>query len=428
MLPNELTTRGAGRPAMSRRRLAIAGALAAATLSVTACGSGASAPSGSADNTVSFFSWDTQETMQPVIDAFQAANPGTKVEFTFAPPVAEYVSTLQTRLRSGTAADVFIITAENKQDLMDKKLVQDLSAEPYLSNISPAAKSTYSKDGAVYGIATASWGGGILYNKDLLAKAGITTEPKTWDEFIADGHKLKNAGITPFLEPGDGVTVTLSALLGLENQSLGGDMDTQIWAGKQTFASTWVQPMTTWSQLFSQGIESRAAAALKGDQVMTEFEQGKVAMIGTGSWALGTIKQAAPKINMSFAAVPGTDGKTYWCGAVSPGYAINAKAQHPGAAKKFVEFLQSKAGVEAYQKKTASITTTADYTPALDPALTEMATAVRQGEFYLPVVSWPTHSDELGTEATAQLQKLISGNATPDDVAAALDKKRTSLG
>jgi raffinose/stachyose/melibiose transport system substrate-binding protein len=36
----------------------------------------------------------------------------------------------------------------------------------------------------------------VLYNKELLAKAGATTVPRTWDEFLALCHKLKGAGDT----------------------------------------------------------------------------------------------------------------------------------------------------------------------------------------------------------------------------------------
>ena len=115
-------------------------------------------------------------------------------------------------------------------------------------------------------------------------------------------------------------------------------------------------------------------------------------------------------------------------GAVSPGYAINAKTSHLAAAEKFVTFLQSTKGVAAYQKATASITTTKDFTPTLDPALSTMAAAVRNGEFYLPQVSWPKNSAALNTEATAQLQELIQGKTTPAAVAADLDTKLKTLG
>ena len=38
---------------------------------------------------------------------------------------------------------------------------------------------------------------GFWYNKDLFAKAGISSPPKTWPQFLADVAKLKTAGITP---------------------------------------------------------------------------------------------------------------------------------------------------------------------------------------------------------------------------------------
>jgi len=38
----------------------------------------------------------------------------------------------------------------------------------------------------------------ILYNKDIFNKAGITTEPQTWKDFIDDCQKIKAAGSIPF--------------------------------------------------------------------------------------------------------------------------------------------------------------------------------------------------------------------------------------
>lgn len=406
------------------RTLVAVSTIAAAAAALTGCSSGA----GGADSkTVTFLSWDNQQTIKPVLDEFEKENPGYTVKASYAPPVPQYIQKLQTLLGSGTAPDVFIITAENKTQIMNGGFAKDLSGESWISNISPAAKATYTKDGKVYGAATASWGGGILVNKDLLAKVGYTGAPKTWQDFLDLGVKLKDAGITPFYEAGDGIPVTIAALVGVENQSKDGKLDADIWAGKTTFQKTWTQPLKTWNELFEKGIEPRTVAGLTGDQVMQQFEQGKVAMIGTGSWALGGIQQAAPSLKLEYIAVPSADGTPYWAGAVSPGYAINAKAKDPAAAEKFVKFLQSKAGVEVYQKTTQSITTTKDFTPTLDPSLSDMVDAVRGGQFYLPQVTWPTHSDVMNSEATALIQQTISGSLSPEDLAKGLDAKLKSL-
>lgn len=42
--------------------------------------------------------------------------------------------------------------------------------------------------------------GGIFYDKDAFAKAGITAEPKTWAEFLDVCQKLKDAGIAPLAQ------------------------------------------------------------------------------------------------------------------------------------------------------------------------------------------------------------------------------------
>lgn len=415
------------KPTRTRRRvapvLAGVGMVAVSALVLSGC---SAAGSGSSDNTVSFLSWDNAATMKPVIAEFEKENPKIKVEMSYAPPVPQYISKLQTQLGAGTGPDVFIITAENKVQLEKDHFVKDLSNESFVSNIAAKAKETYTKDGKLYGIATSSWGGGILYNKDLLAKVGYSQAPQTWDQFLALCKKLKAAGITPFYEGGDGLSVSLAALLGIENASLGGKMDAEIWSGKTTFEKTWTKPLETWNELFTEGIEPRSVAGLTSDNVTQQFEKGSVAMITTGSWGLGAIKTAAPKMNVNFIAVPGVSS-TYWAGAVAPGYAINAKTQHTAAAEKLIQFLQSPKGAAVYQKQTAAITTTKDYTPTLDPALSTMAPAVRDGDFYLPQVSWPDNNAAMGTETTALLQQLIQGQITPKQVAQGLDKKLASL-
>ncbi len=107
--------------------------------------------------------------MAPIITEFEKQNPGISVEFSSAPPVAEYISTLQSRILSGTAADVFVIAAENKTNLIDNGAVVDLTDEPFMANLNQFNKDTYGKDGRSYGASISSWGGGIMYNKKLLA-------------------------------------------------------------------------------------------------------------------------------------------------------------------------------------------------------------------------------------------------------------------
>jgi ABC-type glycerol-3-phosphate transport system substrate-binding protein len=55
-------------------------------------------------------------------------------------------------------------------------------------------------DGNYYSIIYDSVGTELFYNKKLFADAGITSEPKTWAEFMTDLGKLKNLGVIPLAD------------------------------------------------------------------------------------------------------------------------------------------------------------------------------------------------------------------------------------
>src|SRR5687768_10626586 len=136
---------------MRKRRTLAALAAVALALPIAACG-GTPGSGGDENKKLTFFSWDGEETMKPLITKFEQDNPGLKVEFSTAPPVAEYISTLQSRILAGTAADVFAIAAENKTNLINGKHVVDLKDKPFLKNVPKFNQTTYSgPDGAVYG-------------------------------------------------------------------------------------------------------------------------------------------------------------------------------------------------------------------------------------------------------------------------------------
>ncbi|MFG6199000.1 ABC transporter substrate-binding protein [Nonomuraea sp. JJY05] len=394
--------------------------LAAAVLALTGCGSGGG---GGGKTKLTFFSWDNEQSMKPLIDAFEKQNPTVDVEFSTAPPVAEYISTLQTRLVSGTAADVFVIAAENKTNLIQGGFVKDLTGKPFMANMSKFNTATYSRDGKAYGMSISSWSAGILYNKDILAKAGVTEFPTKWDDFLALCQKLKSAGTTPYYDSVTGMPLTLAALVGHENARQGGDVDAQIFAGQKKFGDLWLGPLTNFNQLFTSGVMSKDVVGLTGAQIVDEFANGRVAMISAGPWDVTTLREKAPKMNMAFVGVPTPDGKPFWSGAASPGWAINAKTEHEKEAEAFLTYLGSKEGVTLFNKQTAAMTTTSDVTPEIDKVLEPNLQALKDGTFYLPQIAWPRVQDALNTEAVAQLQLMVQGKEQPADVAAALDNR-----
>lgn len=419
-----------GSAQLSRRRF-VQGSLLAAVLGGTALGTSAcstsTAAAGGGKGSVSFFSWDTQTIMKPVLDLFTKQT-GTSVSFSYAPPVPQYVSTLQTRLQAHTGADVFILTAEDKQ-LVGGGFVKDLTGQKFLDPMNSANKDFMTVDGKVYGLSISSWAGGIMYNKELLAKVGADQLPDSWEGFLKLCAKLKDKGITPYYDAAhDGNFMALWGLLGGYFDSQGSFPDADIFAGKTTFADTWTEPLVAYCRLYTEKLTPKAVLGLTGDQVVSEFANGRVAMFGAGTWNVPTVHQSAPNLSFQTEAIPGiTPGSSYWTGAASPGYAINPKAKNPAAALKFLEFLASPDAVKAYGKSSGAITTTSNYTPSFAADITNQALGARSGKIYLPVVAWPRHSNELISEFNTQMQQMVQGSVKPKDIPAALDKKLKQL-
>lgn len=376
---------------------------------------------------ISFLSWDGEDTMKTVLAGFKAAHPDVTVTTSYSPPVAEYIQTLQTRVLSKKAPDVFLIAAENKTNLIGGKAVENLAGKPFMANVPEFNRKTYSGEDGEYGMSTSSWGAGILYNKALLAKAGATSIPTTWDELLTVMKKLKDADVTPYLESLSGMPTVLAAFLGAVNAKSGDTMDAKIFDGSAKFVDYWVEPLTQYNRMYSEGLVTKDVVGLKGDQVRDEFAKGKIAMMSTGPWDLPAIRETSPKIEMEMVVIPGASGLSpFLAGAASPGFAISSTSENKAAAETFLTYLGSKERIEIYQKASGAITVTSDFEPTLDEALTPIIKDVRAGNVYLPQIAWKRAEDVLNVEAVAQIQQMVQGKVSPEQVAQALDTKLAS--
>jgi len=99
-----------------------------------------------------------------------------------------------------------MIQNNNAPDLLNLNVYASYAKDKLLYSadevLSPAVKSdvldafvksgTY--QGKMYGMPDLSSARALFYNKDLFTKAGITSPPKTWDEFAADAKKIQALG------------------------------------------------------------------------------------------------------------------------------------------------------------------------------------------------------------------------------------------
>ncbi|WP_172119492.1 ABC transporter substrate-binding protein [Actinomyces faecalis] len=411
------------------RRQALAGLGAGAMAAALAACAGAGEDSSGAV-TLTYLSWQNEETSRPLIDAFEQANPGIRIDFSYSPPVAEYFQTLQTRIAGGQQPDIHCINPETRANLIGEELVADLSAEPFAEALAEANRNAYSSGTGLYGASFGAWAAGVVYNKSLLEQAGFSSVPQSWGDFLDMCKELKDKGITPYRESLAEIPGILAAFLGARYEKAGqSEGERQIFIGETTFAKEWTPAVTQWSRLYTEGIVGTEAVSLTADQVRDDFLAGNTAMFVTGPWNFARLTEAG--LDWALAPVPAlADGQPYVAGAADPGIAVASRLEgaKKEAALKFVSFLASQEGLELQARQFGAMINTADYSVEVVPQYEGLyEDYVRQSRYYLPMSYWDKAPDALQIEAQAQLQQLVQGQVSPEQVGQALDRKLASL-
>lgn len=104
---------------------------------------------------------------------------------------------LRARLNSGNVPDIFM-TSAYADNAAYKDYTYNLTNEPFIKRIQPSTLSGVTLNGEITGFPFIVQSYSFIYNKKLFADAGITTLPKTIDDYAAVAQKLQAKGIQPF--------------------------------------------------------------------------------------------------------------------------------------------------------------------------------------------------------------------------------------
>jgi raffinose/stachyose/melibiose transport system substrate-binding protein len=351
-------------------RLATAGLAAAALVTVSACssglgGSGSSSATGGGGGSSSTLTLlvgngaDVVKPAQALIDAFEKANPGVTVKMDTRPPGTQGDNLVKTKLSTGDMQDVFWYNSGSLlQALNPSKTLVDLTGDPAVANVDPSFFPVVSQGGKVYGgpVGTA-FGGGILYNKDVYSQLGLQV-PKTWNDFLANAEKIKPTGITPIIETFKAPDTWTSQLFVLGDyynvQTANPDFAKDYTANKVKYATdpNAVKGFEKLAEVQAKGYVNDNYGSAVRAQGIKLLAQGKGAMYPMLSNAVALIPADQAK-KIGFFGIPGDDaskaGATVW----EPGGAyIPKSSKNVDLAKKFIAFMNTKEGTDAYSKAT----------------------------------------------------------------------------
>ncbi|NHA66603.1 ABC transporter substrate-binding protein [Phycicoccus flavus] len=229
---------------LTRRQLLGAAGAASAPLALSACGgfstSGGDSGSSSDSKTITFTTWGTDSELKGFRDAiasFEKANEGVTVKLNSV-PYEQMFTTIDAQLQAGNPPDVFRVPYYTFGSYAGRGQLLDLSThlpDGFSDRFTPQAWAAVQNGQKPFGVPHHTDTSVILYNTEMLDKAGIRDIPKTiedawtWEEFEAMAVELRGSmpkKTWPFAYnwQGNGVTRWLSWLFEADGRFLSEDL------------------------------------------------------------------------------------------------------------------------------------------------------------------------------------------------------------
>jgi ABC-type glycerol-3-phosphate transport system substrate-binding protein len=190
---------------------ALALAAAAVALAAAACSSNSASSSPSSANGPVTISIDCAPpaAQQPVqhkewvadVATFEKANPNITVNSVYNYP-CEVPATFTAMLRGGTEPDIFYTYFTDLPQVLLAGQAADITqyvnstTVPTLKDIVPSAMKAVTAGKTIYGLPTANYTQGIIYNRTLFSKAGLNPNnpPTTWAQVEKDAAAIAKLG------------------------------------------------------------------------------------------------------------------------------------------------------------------------------------------------------------------------------------------
>jgi len=295
---------------------------------------------------------DAEALFASYAERFKAIYPNVTIEFE---AITDYAGTVRTRMSTKEYGDVLMMVTTppipedfasfyeplgTTTDLFQKYDFLESNAQCYY-------------EGQVYGLPVNANTGGLLYNKEVFQKAGITSFPKTSEEFYAVLAKIKsNTTAVPFFMNYPSKW-TLTQWEG-GRLAYSGDPD---WANKMIHMDAPFSPGMPHYELYKvmyevvkRGYCERDILTSDWEKSKQQFVDGEIGVMNLGSWAIGQFREVAAKSGknpdlVGYMPYPVSHGgKVYAEPALDYNVAVNKFSANKPAAKAWALWFANESG------------------------------------------------------------------------------------
>ncbi len=322
------------------------------------------------------------------VAAYEAST-GNKVNDDSARASEEWRYKVFTDFETGSDPDVlfFFTNADAEPFIRANKLVSIEEIRTmypdYATNMKPSMMAT-AEDGKHYAVPSTGYWENLFVNRRVLEESGveIPDENYTWDQFLLDCRKIKDAGFTPIACSLAEIPHYWFEFMIMNNGSLENQLDLpRLEDGHLVMDETaekWIAALEDFKTLYEEGFFPANTLTATDSETVIQFAEGKAAFLIDGSWKCGYFAENYPQDLSDYVVccVPGKGERpaTDTIGGISMGYFITRKTwrdpQRRAAAVEFVSQLTS--------DETLSTFVTTEFTALKNGASPENLNALQQ--------------------------------------------------
>jgi raffinose/stachyose/melibiose transport system substrate-binding protein len=409
-------------------KITAAATAAAAAMIITGCSNN---PTQAEGTTLTMFAAsDYKAAVDPLISDFEKANPGVKINVTYAGG-NDFETTEGTALASGHGPDIIdalpgATGAIASQTLIKEGKILDLSDQPWAKDVPASVNAQNIPDlpdkQKVHLYPVLIQPMGAFYNKKALSDTGLNA-PTTWSELIKFCGDAKAAGKGAYSLGISDQWITQLIPYSLANTLVyGKDPD---WGRNGTMKSgqvkltesKWVETFQKYDEMNKAGCFTADPNAVNLDNSLAPVATGKALGIVQVGALFGNLQSLNKNVEYQLKPLPATDNPadTYMPAAPAHEFGVNAASKNKDLAVKFINFLAEPANVNKF------VTTIGGAVPAVPnndfkpPAvLTDFNEYVKNDK----IRPFPYLEAESANALMVGTQNMFLGKQTPESVVA----------
>ncbi len=403
------------------------------------CGQQSSGPSGSiakSSKKIAVWHWmtDREDTFQELARQYEALT-GTKVVFELYAPSEAYSQKVRASAQAQTLPDIYGILADKRDFAAFIKAghVANLSqtmeenngqwrkgffAKALAVNEFPEGNE-FSVVPGIYGVPLDVMNIQMLYNKKLFVKAGLDPNrpPRTWDEFLEAGSKLKAAGIQGLVSGWGEIWMIDCFASNYAFNIMGEKKVLATIRGEVPYTDLdWVAVFSLFKQLAEKGLLADGIVTMINKTAEQHFANERAAFAFNGSWCVNVYGGMNPDLEYGIMLPPRisrSNPMMIWGGS-GTSFMVNDRSEDKEEAIRFLQWLTGVKQQAYLAKQTNNLPANKNSLSRIPSVLSEFAKSMDNTTH--PNI-WPVQEFPIVTERFNKgIQSIIIGEKTPEEL------------